>query len=97
MREACTAELEGSPPNRVIAVGISPPRGDGDDDAWESLCKVFAKLSATKVGLKKAVAKCAKRVAAKAVGWKFAESAGTEIGANGAESVVKCDLAFALN
>jgi hypothetical protein len=51
----------------------------------------------TKTGLKKAVAKCGKRVAAKAVGWKFAESAGTEIGANCAESAVKCALVFALN
>jgi hypothetical protein len=45
VREACAADLEGNPPNRIIAVGISPPRGGGDDDAWETLCKVFSGLS----------------------------------------------------
>ena len=48
VRSECAAELRHAPPRRVIALGISPPRGGGDDDAWESLCKQLGSLDARK-------------------------------------------------
>jgi hypothetical protein len=48
VRQECAADLVQNPPRRVIALGISPPRGQGDDDAWESLCDVFRSLDSTK-------------------------------------------------
>lgn len=43
-----TRQTQKDPPARVIAVGVSRARGGGDDDAWESLCGVFAKLHSAK-------------------------------------------------
>ena len=48
VRAECIADLEQNVPSRLIALGISPPRGAGDDDTWESLCKVFSTLDCTK-------------------------------------------------
>jgi hypothetical protein len=48
VREACAADLAGREPRRIIAFGISPPRGRGDDDAWEKLCKLFSATGAAK-------------------------------------------------
>lgn len=48
VRLECAAELRGDPPRRVIALGISPPRGDGDDVAWESLCTQLGALDCAK-------------------------------------------------
>lgn len=48
VRKECVAELEASVPRRIIAVGISPPRGGGDDDAWESMCACFGRLECAK-------------------------------------------------
>jgi hypothetical protein len=48
IRNECAAELRSDPPGRVIGIGISPPRGRGDDDAWESLCKQLAGLNCVK-------------------------------------------------
>ena len=36
IRKVCREDLERVLPSRIIAVGVSPPRGGGDDDAWES-------------------------------------------------------------
>jgi len=44
IRRACRQNLRRSPPARIIALGVSPPRGDGDDDAWENLCELFKSL-----------------------------------------------------
>jgi hypothetical protein len=48
IRRACRQNLRRSAPARIIALGVSPPRGDGDDDAWEGLCKVFKSLKCAK-------------------------------------------------
>lgn len=48
VRSECAADLREHPPGRVIAVGISPPRGDGDDDAWEGLCRQLGSLDCSK-------------------------------------------------
>jgi hypothetical protein len=48
VREGCAAMLTEYPPGRVIAVGISPPRGRGDDDALEELCKLLATVGGQK-------------------------------------------------
>jgi hypothetical protein len=48
VRQECAADLQGSPPRKIIAIGISPPRGGGDDDAWEDLCRVFGSLPSVK-------------------------------------------------
>jgi hypothetical protein len=48
IRAECAADLQASPPRRIIAVGISPPRGGGDDDAWEDLCKLFSSLDSAR-------------------------------------------------
>ena len=38
VRQECAADLRENPAHRVLAIGISPPRGGGDDDVWESRC-----------------------------------------------------------
>ena len=48
IRSACHENLLQDVPARVIALGVSPPRCDGDDDAWEGLCKVFKSLDCAK-------------------------------------------------
>jgi hypothetical protein len=48
VRKECAADLVQNPPRRIIVLGISPPRGHGDDDAWESLCNVFGSLGSAK-------------------------------------------------
>ena len=48
VREACAADLAKPEPRRIISLGISPPRGQGDDEAWEQLCKVFSALGSAK-------------------------------------------------
>jgi hypothetical protein len=48
VRRECTADLLENLPRRIIAVGISPPRGGGDDDAWGSMCGLFATLGCAK-------------------------------------------------
>jgi hypothetical protein len=48
IRSECRTDLEDDPPGLLIAVGISPPRGGGDDDAWESLCECFRNLKCRK-------------------------------------------------
>jgi hypothetical protein len=48
VRAECAADLRQSLPRRVIAFGISPPRRAGDDDAWESLCRLFSTLPSAK-------------------------------------------------
>jgi len=48
IRRACGDDLRQEVPARIIALGVSPPRGDGDDDAWEGLCDVFNSLDCAK-------------------------------------------------
>jgi hypothetical protein len=48
VRDECGAELRDDPPKRVIAMGISPPRGGGDDDAWERVCRQVGALDCAK-------------------------------------------------
>lgn len=48
IRRACRENLRRSLPARLIAIGVSPPRGGGDDDAWESLCELFESLDCDK-------------------------------------------------
>lgn len=48
IRRACRENLRRSTPARIIAIGVSPPRGGGDDDAWESLCELFESLDCDK-------------------------------------------------
>lgn len=48
IRRACRENLRRSVPARIIALGVSPPRGAGDDDAWEDLCRVFKSLDCDK-------------------------------------------------
>ena len=48
IRRACRENIRRSSPARIIALGVSPPRGGGDDDAWEGLCKVFKSLDCAK-------------------------------------------------
>jgi hypothetical protein len=48
VRSECASDLRRNPPRRVIAMGISHPRGGGDDDAWESLCQLFGSLDCAK-------------------------------------------------
>jgi hypothetical protein len=48
VRAECAAELRDAPPARIIAVGVGPPRGNGDDDAWEELCELFKSLDCAK-------------------------------------------------
>lgn len=48
VRQECAADLQESPPKKIISLGISPPRGGGDDDAWEKLCQVFHSLPSAK-------------------------------------------------
>ena len=63
VREGCAADLVQNPPRRIIAIGISPPRGDGDDDAWESLCNVFGSLGSAKEYWSKVPEECQKMAA----------------------------------
>jgi hypothetical protein len=50
IREACRADLEGSPPHKIIAVGIRPPLDDSgaDDPTWLGLCRLFEGLPSSK-------------------------------------------------
>lgn len=48
IRTACHENLRQEVPARVIALGVSPPRGGGDDDAWEGLCDLFKSLDCAK-------------------------------------------------
>ncbi len=48
IRRACRENLRRSVPARIIALGVSPPRGGGDDDAWEDLCELFKSLDCDK-------------------------------------------------
>jgi hypothetical protein len=48
IRRACRENLQQDVPARVITLGVSPPRGGGDDDAWEELCNVFKSLDCAK-------------------------------------------------
>jgi hypothetical protein len=48
IRNECADELRERAPRHIIALGISPPRSDGDDDAWESLCKQLGSLGCKK-------------------------------------------------
>jgi hypothetical protein len=50
IREACIADLEGSPPARIIAIGIRPPLDDDgtDDPTWLGLCRLFERLPSRK-------------------------------------------------
>jgi hypothetical protein len=48
IRTACDENLRQDVPARIIALGVSPPRGDGDDDAWEELCHAFKSLDCAK-------------------------------------------------
>ncbi len=48
IRRACGENLRQEVPARIVALGVSPPRGDGDDDAWEELCEVFKSLDCAK-------------------------------------------------
>jgi hypothetical protein len=48
VRAECAADLRDHTPRRVIAIGISPPRGDGDDDAWQRLCTLLGSLACAK-------------------------------------------------
>jgi hypothetical protein len=48
VRVACAHDLKACEPGRIIAMGISPPRGSGDDDAWERLCSLFTTLGSAK-------------------------------------------------
>ncbi len=48
IRRACHGNLRQDVPARIIALGVSPPRGGGDDDAWEELCQVFTSLDCAK-------------------------------------------------
>jgi hypothetical protein len=44
VRAQCDADLVKNPPKHIIAIGVRPPRGDGDDDAWEDICQRIASL-----------------------------------------------------
>jgi hypothetical protein len=48
IRRTLRQNLRRSAPARIIAVGVSPPRGSGDDDAWQSLCELFHSLDCEK-------------------------------------------------